>query len=185
MIKLIKYEDPLTADEVDVTDVSTAFYALKYTNDLSFAVKYMAQNTEKEYSRNVSEIFTLEHDLVAPYLETDTSVTSEGFEVTVRLTSIPKPLPDVVPEKIRKAVEYLDKQLALDKKRLDADLAADCAPLNESRKNLESKVKAWFKSEVESNADWLNGSRKVCLSGGTLEYSGGKVTFSYKEMNYD
>lgn len=180
-----KYEDPLTLEEIEVSDVSTAMYTLKVTNDLSFAINYMAANMEKEFARNAAENFTLEHDLVAPYLETDTSVTSEGFEVTVRLTTIPKPLPGVVPKKIREAVEYLDAQLILHRQRMETDLANEQAPLKESIQRLEGKVKAWFKSEVENGADWLNGSKKVVLSGGTLRYSDGNVTFEYRELNYD
>jgi len=185
VILLIRYEDPLTLAEVEVNDVSAAYYVLRVTNDLSFALGTMAATMEKEYSRNVEENFQLQHDLVAPYLETDTSVTSEGFEIKVPLREIPKPLPSVVPKKIRDAVEYLDAQLVLHRQRMEADLVNEQAPLRESLQTLEGKVKAWFKSEIENGADWLNGSNKVVLSGGTLRYINGDVTFSYQEMNYD
>jgi len=182
---LIRYEDPLTLAEVEVNDVSTAYYVLRVTNDLSFALGTMAATMEKEYSRNAAENFQLEHDLLAPYLETDTTVTSEGFEITVPLREIPNPLPSVVPEKVRAAVEYLDAQLALDRQRFEKDLEVEQAPLTESLQTLEGKVKTWFKSEVENGADWLGGSNKVVLSGGTLRYINGDVTFEYREMNYD
>lgn len=182
---MIKYEDPLTLAEIEVNDVSTAMYTLKVTNDLHFAIGYMAANMEKEYSRNAAENYQLEYDLVAPYLETDTTITSEGYEVTVRLKTIPKPLPSVVPQRIRDAVEYLDAQLVLHRQRMETDLVNEQAPLKESIGQLEGKVKAWFKSEVENGADWLNGSRKVVLSGGTLHYNNGNVTFEYSELNYD
>lgn len=182
---MIRYEDPLTLTEVEVSDVSTAFYVLKTTNDLSFALGTMAATMEKEYSRNAAENFKLEHDLVAPYLETDTTVTSEGFEKTVPLREIPKPLPSIVPKKIRDAVEYLDAQLVLHRQRMEADLVNEQAPLRESLQQLEDKVKSWFKSEIENGADWLNGAHQVVLSGGTLRYINGDVTFSYQEMNYD
>ena len=181
-----RYEDPLTTEEVEVTDVASAMYVLKYTNDLHCAVYYMRRNMEKEYSRNVEENFKLEHDLVAPYLETDTSVTSEGFEVTVPLREIPKPLPETIPEKVRDAIEYLDAQLEEDRQRLEKDLEIEQAPLKESLRQLEGKVKAWFKAEVENGADWLGSSRKIVLSGCTLNYvNGGVESFSYEEMNYD
>jgi len=90
-----------------------------------------------------------------------------------------------VPEKVRAAVEYLDAQLALDRQRFEKDLEVEQAPLKESLQTLEGKVKTWFKSEVENGADWLGGSNKVVLSGGTLRYINGDVTFEYREMNYD
>lgn len=180
-----KYEDPLTLDEIEVNDISTAMYTLKISNDLYFAVNHMSVTMEKEYSRNVSENFQLEYNLVKPYLETDTTITSEGYSVTIPLTEIPKPLPECVPENIRAAVVWLDKQLAINHQRFEVELAEDVAPLNESRRLLESKVKAWFKLEVESNATWLNGSRKCTLSGSTLTYSAGNVSFTYNEMEFD
>lgn len=180
-----KYEDPLTLAEIDVDDISTAYYVLKITNDLSFAISYMAANMEKEYSRNVGENYKLEYDLVAPYLETDTTVTSEGFEVPVKLTTIPKPLPSIVPKKVRDAVEYLDAQLALNRQRLEKDLEVESAPLKESLQKLETKVSSWFKTEVENGADWLGGAKKITLSGSTTTYSGGGVSFEYEELNYD
>ncbi len=181
---MIKYEDPLTLAEVEVTDVATAYYVLKHTNDLHFAIHYMGENMNKEYSRNVQENFTLEHDLVAPYLETDTTVTSEGYVYTVPLRDIPKPLPASVPQKIKEAVEYLDAQLELDRERLTADLNEGTAPLKESLEILETKARDWFKSEVENGADWLGGARKAVLSGCTLSYEGGGVSFEYTEMDF-
>ena len=181
---MIKYPDPLTTDDLEVNDVSTAMYTLKITNDLSFAIHWQGVTMEKEYARNAQETFELQRDLVAPYLETDTSITSEGFEVQVHLTSIPNPLPAVVPDNIKAAVKYLDEQSARNRERLLADLAEETAPLKESKTRLEGKVKAWFKSAVEHNADWLKGNKAV-LSGCTLRYSAGNVTFDYHELNYD
>lgn len=176
------YNDPLTGGDVEVTDVSSAFYALKICNDDYYGVYYQGQEMLKELSRTGSEVFEQKYALIEPYLPQDTdSSTSSIFTPKI----IPSPLPATVPQSVVDAMNYLDEQYAIEEQRLQAELAENTAELKDTISKLENKVAAWFKSEIAKRADWLGGQRSIVLSGCTLRYSGGNVTFSYKELNYD
>lgn len=175
---MIKLEDPLTDDELQVQDVSSAFYSLKESNDLFFAIQTMHNVMEKEYSRNAQEIFIIERDLVEPYILTDTSIDGS----TQHLYRIPDPLPDAVPSEVKAAVAWLDDQLLLNRQRLEKDLELETAPLKENLHSLQNKVTLWFKTQ--QGAGWLP-DVSITLSGCTLKYHNGAVEFEYHEFNYD
>ena len=174
------YDDPLTGIDVEVYDVASAFYALKICNDDYYGVQYQGQEMLKELSRTGSEVYNQKYNLVEPYLpQTDSDTVIAPAKV------IPDPLPATVPQSVIAAMNYLDEQYHVEEQRLQAELAENTAELKEVIAKLENKVAAWFKSEVAKRAAWLGGAREVVLSGCTVRYIGGNVTFSYKELNYD
>lgn len=182
-----KYPDPLIDEEtpLEFNDVAAAMYALKICNDLYFATYYERQEMLKDFERNQAEIYNAKYALIEPYLqEPDGNVTNDPTKVYAGGNEkiIPYPLPETIPENVVAAMNYLDEQLAREKDRLQAELAMNTADNNRNRADLESKVSRWFKANI--GADWLAGG-EIVLSGCTLKYSGGNVSFSYEEINYD
>lgn len=176
------YTDPLSGSDVAVTDVSTAFYALKLANDNHFGVYHQGLEMRKELARNSGEIYNQKYALVEPYLPlvSDTSTVPPTMS---KPTYIPIPLPKTVPQKVIDAMNYLDEQYEIEAQRLQAELTEDTADLNETIAQLEGKVTEWFKGEVQRRAAWLGGNSSATLSGCELHYYGGNVSFSYTELN--
>lgn len=179
------YNDPLSGNDVEVTDVSTAFYALKLANDNHYSIHYQAVEKQKELSRTATETFNQKYALLEPYLPQDSDTSYNPSLAGDKPKVIPNPLPANVPQKVIDAMNYLDEQYSLEEQRLNAELAENTAEIKETIAKLESKVAEWFKSEVQRNADWIGTNLKVVLSGCTLRYVDGNVTFSYAELNYD
>lgn len=186
------YSDPLSGEDVEVTDVASAFYALKICNDNHFGVYYQGQEMLKELARNSSEIYAQKYALVEPYLPVDTSTALTPTDPTKTYADygaddnkpkiIPTPLPDTVPQNVIDAMEYLDEQYSIESQRLHAELEEDTAELKETIGKMEAKVATWFKGEISRRADWLGGRGETTLSGCWLQYSGNEVSFNYTEL---
>lgn len=181
------WTDPLKNDdnEIEVYDLASANHVGKISNELFFSIYYMEQNMAKELGRMGEENFQRQVALLEPYLATDTTITSEGFEVTPKITSIPNPLPPNIPSSVKQAIDYLNDQFAIEETRMNAELAEDTQQLRETLSRMQAKLTEWFKKEVRSGAKWLGKGKEVTLSGTAVIYDGGDVTFEFTEINYD
>ena len=168
-------ENPLTQANLSINDISTASLALRLANDNYFAVYHQGQEMLRELARLSGEIYKQKYALVEPHLK-------PNVNTGVIPTYIPNPLPETVPDEVKAAMAYLDEQYAAAEEIAQAELAENVVELNEARAYLEGIVAEWFKSEI--GADWLGGKKKFTVSGATLTYSNGNVTFSYEELEY-
>jgi len=169
-------EDPLNLQELKVTDISTARFALKTANDQHFAILHMRETMLKELARSSQEVILQKWLLVKPYLPANDEHLADPRPY------VPNPLPESVPQSVRAALLYLDEQYSIEVTRAEAELADQSEELLKLRDELCEKVKAWFINE--QGAAWLAGNSAV-MGGCTVTYSGGDVTFEFEELNYD
>ena len=175
---MIYYENPFDGSDISINSIAAASYALKLANDDYFGVYYQGQEMLKELARLGEEVFNQKYELIKPYLPQQPT-TSDVEPPKV----IPNPLPSNVPASVKAAMNFLDSQYTAAESYFQAELANNTSELKNLRKGLEDKIAAWFKGEM--GKAWLGGRKQVTLSGCTLTYTGGNVTFEYAEMPYD
>lgn len=169
-------EDPLNFQNLQVTDIASARYALKVANDQHFAILHMREQMQKELNRSAEEVFNQKWLLIKPYVLTDSDLEPRPF--------IPNPLPENVPVPVERALFYLDEQYNLEITRAEAELADQSDELYKIRDHLMELVKAWFISELQNGATWLTGNAAT-IGGCTLIYTGDDVTFDFVELDYE
>ena len=160
---MINYDNPLTNEELSVSTMAEAAYTLKLCNENYFGAYYQGQEMMKELNRLYAEIEEQKQKLLEPYQP------KEGETVG---------LP--IPSNVIAAIKYLDEQKSTFSDIFHADFEENVAELNETRRRLESKVTKWFLKQ--RGAFWLAGG-SIKLSGCTMRYSGGNVSFSYEDYD--
>lgn len=173
-------EDPLSLATLEVTDFSTARYALKTANDQHCACIHMFVQMQNELNRSILETAVQKLYIVQQYVQAPDPVTGALKPITY----IPNPLPDKVPPEARAGINYLDEQLAIETARMAAEWEQNSDHLLAIRDYLLLQVEKWFISEVENDAGWLHGRKVVTMGGCILSYIDGVFGWEFHELEY-
>lgn len=172
-------EDPLNWQTLEITDISTARYALKIANDHYYAIIHMREQMEKELARSAQEVYAQSLSLVQQYV-----TYSDRYGATQPIDYLPNPIPETVPLEVRNGIAYMNEQLVVERQRAEAELADNSEPLQEIISNLEGLVKPWARQQFLTPPGWLDKLNTFTLGGCTVTYNGEDVIFSYAELDY-
>lgn len=177
---MVKQYDYLYNREIDsVQDLATARYLLKVANEYYFAMEHMREQVDREMQRSEGENSDHKLKLVLPYLPK-----FDELGEPIEYTHLPAILPSNLPARVTEAFSYLSEQMSLERARANAELADECASMQEVYDSIMALVFEWFASEVNGNAAWLCGRHSITLAGCTMSCYGNSVIIDeWQEIN--